>query len=83
MLPSEVEILTYIEKNGRLNGYARNSADVLGEYIVIIFNSLRKRGLISGNGWTGFRLTEKGREYVRRRSIYERSRVREAISSVL
>jgi Mn-dependent DtxR family transcriptional regulator len=70
MLLSEVNILTFIDRNGRLNDYLRRSADVLSEYIIILFNSLRKRGFISGNRWTGFHLTEKGREYATRRPIY-------------
>ena len=70
MLPSEVEILTFIDRNRRLNDYAERSSDVLSVYIVSLFNSLRKRGFISGNRWIGWRLTEKGREYATRHTIY-------------
>ena len=70
MLPSEVDILAFIDRNKRLNNYATRSSDVLSVYIVSLFNSLRKRGFISGNRWIGFRLTQKGREYATRHSIY-------------
>ncbi len=67
MLPSEVDILTSIDRNGDLGAYVINSTDFPSQYIVALFKSLRKRGFLSGNSWVGFRLTKKGRERVTNR----------------
>lgn len=64
MLPSEFDILTSIDRNGYLGAYVMHSTDFPSQYIVALFNSLRKRGFLSGNSWAGFRLTKKGRECV-------------------
>lgn len=67
MLPSELDILTSIDRNGYLGAYVMHSTDFPSQYIVALFNSLRKRGFLSGNSWAGFRLTKKGRECVTKR----------------
>ena len=64
MLPSEFDILTYIDRNGDLGAYVIYSTDFPSQYIVAMFKSLRKRKFLSGNSWAGFRLTKKGRECV-------------------
>lgn len=64
MLPSEFDILTYIDRNGDLGAYVIHSTDFPSQYIVALFKSLRKRKFLSGNSWAGFRLTKKGRECV-------------------
>jgi len=64
MLPSEAEILAYIDKHGYFGAYVINSTDFPSQYIVALFKSLRKRRFLSGNNWLGFHLTKKGREYI-------------------
>ncbi len=64
MLPSEAEILAYIDKNGYFGAYVVNSTDFPSQYIVALFKSLKKRRLLCGNSWLGFHLTKKGREYI-------------------
>jgi len=70
MFPSELYILIAIDRHGRLNDYMMNSADVLSEYITIVFNSLRTRGYISGNALLGFRLTNKGKAHIAKHTVY-------------
>ena len=65
MLPSQVDILTSIDRNGYLFKYISHTTDYPGEYVVGLFKSLRKRGFLSGNIWTGFHLTKKGKNYLK------------------
>ena len=61
MLPGEMIILMAIVESGELGRKLTNSPmDTTGEYISYLYNSLVKRGYLTGNSFTGYRLTAKG-----------------------
>jgi len=52
-----------IVESGELSKKLVNSPmDVTGEYIGYLYNSLVKRGFLTGNSSTGYQLTAKGRD---------------------
>ena len=63
MLPGEVIILMAIVESGEIARKLVNSPmDVTGEYIGYLYNSLVKRGFLTGDSSTGYQLTAKGRD---------------------
>ena len=63
MLPSEMVILMAIAVTGNSGKKPlTHPMDVTGEYIGYLYNSLVRRGYLTGNSSRGYQLTSKGRE---------------------
>jgi len=63
MLPGEIIILMAIAESGELGKkLVKSPTDVTGEYIGYLYNSLVKRGYLTGNSSRGYQFTAKGRD---------------------
>ncbi len=63
MLPGEIIILMAIVESGELGKKLVNSPmDVTSEYIGYLYNSLVKRGYLTGNSFTRYQVTAKGKD---------------------
>lgn len=65
MFPSEILILTSIEKAGGFSDkQLSRPIDITGKYVGYLYDSLVSRGFLEGDKATGYRLTRKGSEAI-------------------
>ena len=63
MLSGEIIVLMAIAESGELGKkLVKSPTDVIGEYIGYLYNSLVKRGYLTGNSSAGYQFTTKGRD---------------------
>ncbi len=65
MFPSEILILTSIEKAGGFSDkQLTRPIDTTGKYVGYLYDSLVSRNFLEGDKATGYHLTRKGREAI-------------------
>ena len=83
MFPSEMIILMAIAVTGDSGKkILARPMDVTGEYIGYLYDSLVKRGYLSGNRSRGYNLTSMGRETLLEFLHNNKNRAREAVNAL-